>query len=144
MYNRNFFRLIICFWAQSHHIFSQFLAISTIFCHKFVHYNNQIYPNLCIVLTIFTLFYSLRWRDFPKVQKIHTFVEFNSKYLQICGVLGINVTYAHDNREFFDYIVENNQKRLIFANTTEKWYTWRVFTCVIGKCKKFLTFCFHK
>ena len=49
-------------------------------------------------------------------------MEYNSQYLQICGVLGIDVTYAHDNREFFDYIVENNQKRLIFANITEKWY----------------------
>ena len=59
-------------------------------------------------------------------------MEFNSKYLQICGVLGIDVTYAHDNREFSDYIVENNQKRLIFANITEKWYTWRVFTGAVG------------
>ena len=59
-------------------------------------------------------------------------MEFNSKYLQICGVFGIDVTYAHDNREFFDYIVENNQKKLIFANITEKWYTWRVFTGAVG------------
>ena len=59
-------------------------------------------------------------------------MEYNSKYLQICGVLGIDVTYAHDNRELSDYVVQNNQKRLIFANITEKWYTWRVFTGAVG------------
>ena len=46
--------------------------------------------------------------------------------------MGIDVTYAHDNRELSDYVVENNQKRLIFANGTEKWYTWRVFTGAVG------------
>ena len=70
-------------------------------------------------------------------------MELDSKYLQICGVLGIDVTYAHDNRELSDYVVENNQKRLIFANITEKWYTWLVFTGVIGNCEEFITFYFH-
>jgi hypothetical protein len=60
-------------------------------------------------------------------------VESDSKYLQECGI------YAHKNREFFDYIVENNQKRLIFADITEKWYTWRVFTGVIGNCEEFIS-----
>jgi hypothetical protein len=60
-------------------------------------------------MTKFTQICALRWQIFLKVQKIHTFVEFNSKYLQICGVLGIDATYAHDKRELSDYVVKNNQ-----------------------------------
>jgi hypothetical protein len=59
-------------------------------------------------------------------------VEFNSKYLQICGVLGIDATYAHDKRELSDYVVKNNQQMLIFANITINWCFWQVITCVLG------------
>ncbi len=105
---------------------------------KFVHYVDHIYPNLCIALTNFpqsmnnTVFCGIQFQISPN----------------FCGFgndsQGCPVIYAHDNREFFDCIVENNQKRLIFANITEKLCFWRVFTGVVGKCKKFLTFYSNK
>ena len=65
VYNRNIFRLIICFRGQSPHIFSQFWAVSTIFCRKFATYNNQISLILFITMTKFTQICALQWTNFP-------------------------------------------------------------------------------
>ena len=136
MYSRTIFHLLGIIPPY----FSQFSAISTIFCRKFGHYNNQfsilfvhyddhIYPNSCITMT-----------EFPQsTENTHICgIQFQISP-NLCGfrndLHGCPVIHAHDNREFFDCIVENNQKRLTFANITTKWCFWRVFTYAVGTKK---------
>ena len=52
-------------------------------------------------------------------------MEYNSKFLQICGVLGIDVTYAHDNRELSDCRVRKHQfPKLHKFGDIEECITW--------------------
>ena len=157
--------LFSSFWQYPPYFVANSFNISAKYPPNFRQYPPYFADNLFITITNFPYFLFITMTKFTQICAldwpysryfIHYVDKFSPKsrkyihlwnlipqYLQICGVLGIDVTYAHDNRELSDCVVKNNQKRLIFADITEKWYTWRVFTGMIGNCKEFITFYFH-
>ena len=132
--------------ANIHHFVFQFLAISTIFCRKFAtynnqfsilfaHYNDQIYPNLCITLTNFpqsmnnTVFCGIWFQISPNLIYFRNYLQWPKRFPRVSfrgyarndkRLIHTNSTHEHDNRIIPDYIVGNNQQMLIFANITGK------------------------